>query len=206
MVKGIKALTPCLWPKATLGQKLERVSGLTFIYWYGLGLEVAERTRNERTLCERDTLVRFQEEPTQCSSQFDLVTDDKFWHFRKYLNYGRKTNTHGQPCGTRACGKRRHPAWCCWEAALLGKGFPGKCFHPSYTIPSVVVVRGCLGTACASAVAVSGCLLLCVCSMVGPHGLCSSGSCFAVMLWSWATSLAPHGHRGNCLEKSVFWK
>lgn len=53
MVKWIKALTLCLWLEATLGQKLERVSGLTFIYWYGLGLDVAKRTRNERTLGER---------------------------------------------------------------------------------------------------------------------------------------------------------
>lgn len=39
---------------------------------------------------------------------------------------------------------------------LLGKDVPGKCFQPSHTFPSVVVVWGCLGTTHVSAVAGSG--------------------------------------------------
>lgn len=154
----------------------------------------------------RVTLVRLQEQPMQCSSQSDLVTDDKFCHFRKCLNYG---------------SKNQHPwtaLWCkgLWEEETpsivlpgrlprLGRVSQGNASHPT---PSHLW-WGCedvwgqptplqwLWAAVCCTVSAGWCVLV-VCGC--------SGSCFAVLLWSWARYLAPQGHSGKCLEKSVFEK
>lgn len=158
------------------------------LVWLGLG---GDKKDQERKDTGGDTLGRSQEETTQCSSQSDLVTDDKFWHFRKCLNYGSKNQHPWTALWSKGLWEEETPSWPAWE------GSPGKCFQPSYTIPSVVVVWSRMGTTCASAVAVSGCLLHCVCRVVCPHGpwllwelLCSHA---LELRWVSGTSRAPWG-------------
>ena len=120
-----------------------------------------------------------------------------------------KTNTHRQPSRARACGKRRHPAWCCWGGCPnWGRFSQGYACSPPAT-PAVAVARGCRGATCAFAVprlcpawvalccpgSARGCLF----GILGP-----SVRCFAVIVWCWARSLAFRGLCGKGLEKSVF--
>lgn len=175
------------------------------LLWLGLGGRGKKDQEWKDT--EWDTLVKFQEEPTQCSSQSDLVTDDKFWHFRKCLNHG---------------SKNQHPWTALWSKGLWEEE------TPSTALPGRLACLGRVSQRNASSHPTPShlwwwCedvwgqpvplqwLWVGVCCTVSA-GWCvlmargSSGSCFAVMFWSWAKSLAPHGHHGKCLEKSVFWK
>lgn len=104
-------------------------------------------------------------QPVWPSYWWQVLTFQEMFKLRKQKPTPMDSPVEQGPVGR---GDAQHGAT--WEAALLGKGLPGKCLQPCYTIPSVVVAWGCLGTSYASAVAVSGSLPRCVCRMVCPHG------------------------------------
>lgn len=93
--------------------------GVNFYLSVGLQFGHGKKTsRNERTLvktCWRGFRRSLRTSPASLTylvmTSFDSISGN-------VSTLEVKTNTHGQPSGARACGKRRHPAW--W----VGEGSP----------------------------------------------------------------------------------
>lgn len=100
--------------------------GVNFYLSVGLQFGHGKKTsRNERTLvktCWRGFRRSLRTSPASLTylvmTSFDSISGN-------VSTLEVKTNTHGQPSGARACGKRRHPAW--W----VGEGSPRETLSPT---------------------------------------------------------------------------
>lgn len=127
--------------------------------------------------------------------QFDVFSADKFCQcFRKYFNFRSKT----QHLRTALWGKGL------WEkekkppSMVIGRGSPTPHYKDVWGQPMPLQWLGCVlrewlfTVPCLQDGVSLGFLVLLVCF-------------FAVILWCWARSPAPHVPHGKCLGEHVFW-